>query len=29
MYQFLQINFFKNTTLCLLYQSWGATTMCR
>jgi len=28
-YRFLQIKFFKNTTLCLPYQAWLATAMCR
>jgi len=29
MYRFLQIKILKNATLCLLYQAWGTTTMCR
>jgi len=29
MYRFLYIKFKKNYTVCLLYQAWGATTMCR
>ena len=29
MYRFIWIKFFKNTTLCLLYYAWVATTMCR
>ena len=28
-HRLLWIKFFKNTILCLLYQAWGATTMCR
>jgi len=28
LYRFLQTKFLKNTTWCLRYQAWGATTMC-
>jgi len=29
MYGFPSITAFKNTTMRLLYQAWGATMMCR